>query len=360
MPALIPSNTRCLAIVMPSWIGDTVMATPVLRAARQALPDARIVGVMRPGLDDILRGTPWLDEVVVCDMKGVLGPLRLGCAIRSSRADAVLLLPNSFRTALGTRLSGAKTRVGYDRDHRGWLLTHRMVSPDQSKPMPAVDYYAALAEWALGMSGIDRRIELATTEQELKDAARLLSEVGGRFILLNPGANRPDKRWPAERFAAAGDAIAAAHDVKIVVSGSPKERLVLDDVRRESKSPIVDLSERGVTLGSLKAVIQRAALVVTNDTGPRHIAAALGTPVVTLFGPTDHRWTTLCGVRERIILAEPFLPEDLVADRYPKACAIEKIAVRDVTAAVNALLAQTLDRPSSPALASQQHQAEGH
>ena len=91
-------------------------------------------------------------------------------------------------------------------------------------------------------------------------------------------------------------------------------------------------------LSSLKAVIQRAAVLITNDTGPRHIAAALGTPVVTLFGPTDHRWTTLCGVRERILLAEPFLPEELVADRHPKSCAIEKISVQDVVAAVDGLL----------------------
>jgi len=126
-----------------------------------------------------------------------------------------------------------------------------------------------------------------------------------------------------------------------VITGSPGEREVLTSVHRAAKTPLIDLSERGVTLGSLKAVIQRAALVITNDTGPRHIAAALGTPVVTLFGPTDHRWTTLHDVRERILLAEPFLPEELVADRFPRACAIEKIAVGDVVVAAESLLTES-------------------
>ena len=98
------------------------------------------------------------------------------------------------------------------------------------------------------------------------------------------------------------------------------------------------LCARGLTLGSLKAVLRRAALLITNDTGPRHIAAALGTPIVALYGPTDHRWTTLQAARERSVLAEPFLPEELVADRHPKACAIEKIAVEDVVHASLSLL----------------------
>ncbi|MHC5114978.1 MAG: glycosyltransferase family 9 protein, partial [Planctomycetota bacterium] len=81
-----------------------------------------------------------------------------------------------------------------------------------------------------------------------------------------------------------------------------------------------------------------AALLVTNDTGPRHLAAALGTPVVTLFGPTDHRWTTLADIRERRLLAEPFLPAELVADRHPKVCTIDRIEVEDVLAAAAGML----------------------
>ena len=340
----IPRDIRLLAIVLPSWVGDTVMATPVLRAVRGTLPNAQIVGIMRRGLDDVLRGTPWLDESIVCDMKGPLGPWRLAKAIRHARRSAgpgvhgCVLLPNSFRSALGARLSGAPIRVGYNRDRRRWLLTHAVHAPDARVPTPAVDYYATLTEFALGLNEIDRRIELAVTDDEQHAADHLLHNVKRPFALLNPGANRTDKRWPAEFFAQLADALASSRGLSIVMTGSPAERDILQAVQRGAKTAIINLAERGVMLSSLKAVIQRAAVLITNDTGPRHIAAALGTPVVTLFGPTDHRWTTLCGVRERILLAEPFLPEELVADRHPKSCAIEKISVQDVVAAVDGLL----------------------
>jgi heptosyltransferase II len=331
----IHPNTRTLAIVLPSWIGDTVMATPVLRAVRAALPNVRIIGVMRGGLDDILCGTPWLDEMVVCDGKWA-GQIRR--CLRRVKPEAALLLPNSFRSALGARFCGARVRAGYDRDGRGWLLTHRKpLRVPKHAPIPAVDYYAELTEWALGLERIDRHIELAVTDEEDRAADQLLHDLTQPFVLLNPGANRADKRWSAERFGAAADRLATSHRVQIVITGSPGERDVLASVQRAAKTPIVNLSERGITLGSLKAVIKRAAVVITNDTGPRHIAAALGTPVVTLFGPTDHRWTTLHDVRERILLAEPFLPEELVADRFPKACAIVKIAVGDVVYAAESL-----------------------
>jgi heptosyltransferase II len=208
----IPSDQiRCLAIVLPSWIGDTVMATPVLRAMRTALPKARIVGVMRRGLDEILRGTPWLDEMVVCDMKGLGGVVRLAQSIRRVNADAVFLLPNSFRAALGARLSRAKMRIGYARDGRGWLLTDRKIGTvpvSVSVPVSAVDYYAELAEWWLGLERINRRVELCVTEAERSAADHLLHDVTGRFVMMNPGANRADKRWPAERHDRCGKRIA--------------------------------------------------------------------------------------------------------------------------------------------------------
>jgi heptosyltransferase II len=336
------ANVDRIVIVCPSWVGDCVMATPVYRAMRQMLPKAKIVAVVRKGLDEVLHGCPWFDDIVVSDMKGLLGPLRLAKAIRGDGTGAppVLLLPNSFRAALGARLSRSRLRIGYERDGRGWLLTHKLAPPASKAPISAVNYYAALGAFALNVSAdaIDHRLELGITESQRKRADELLGDVKADFILLNPGANRADKRWPAERFACVADTLATSHGLSIVVNGSPKEHDIINGIIRHAKTPLIDLSKRGGTLGSLKAVIASAKLVITNDTGPRHIAAALGTPVVTLFGPTDHRWTTLQGAQERILLAEPFLPEQLIADRHAKACAIEKISVKDVVIAAESLL----------------------
>ncbi|MCI0675204.1 MAG: glycosyltransferase family 9 protein [Phycisphaerales bacterium] len=348
------AGVKSLAVVCPSWVGDAVMATPVLRALRGALPGGKIVGIMRPGLEEVLAGNPWLDEMVVCDNRGFVGPGKLGRALRRVEAEAALILPNSFGTALGARLGGALVRIGYARGGRGWLLTHKksvpLVGAFPRKPVAMVKYYGELGAFALGISAekIGDRMELVVTDRERRAADGLLKDVKGDFVLMNPGANRSDKRWPAERFGKVAARLSDDMGVKIVVSGSPAERDILEAVVREVKAAgsrsaklqtaIVNIGERGVRLGSLKGVIERARVLITNDTGPRHIAAALGTPVVTLFGPTDHRWTTLNYQKERILLAEPFLPEELVADRHVKACAIEKISVGDVVAAAEELM----------------------
>jgi heptosyltransferase-2 len=292
---------------------------------------------VRPGLDDILRGTPWLDELTACEFKGIIGPWRVGRTIKQTGADAVLLLPNSFRSAFAARLSRAPIRIGYARDLRGVLLTHR-IHPPRQRPIPAVEYYAALAEFALGVSSIDRRIELHCTADEETAAEYMIRDVPRPYIVLNPGANRSDKRWPARNFALVADALASSHRVSILITGSPGETEVLDEVVRNAKSPIINLAQRDITLGSLKSVLRHAAMLITNDTGPRHIAAALGTPVIALFGPTDHRWTTLAGAPEQLLLADPFLPEHLVADDQPKLCAIDKITVNDVLHAARRFL----------------------
>lgn len=348
VPPLAP-DLRRVAVVCPSWVGDTVMSTPVLRALRQHRPESRITAIVRPGLDQLLHGCPFVDVLIVCDSKGLFGPQRLAKAIKQSDAQAVLLLPNSFRSALGARIAGTPIRVGYDRDGRHAILTHGLAPSKSDQPVPMVDYYVALASFSLGLDAspdsIDRRIELATTADEEAAADALLQDVNGPFIALNPGANRADKRWPAQRFAALADRLTASpQPPRIVITGAPSELDLLDEIERHAKHPLINLAKRGITLGSLKAVLRRAALLVTNDTGPRHIALALGTPTITIFGPTDHRWTTLhwgerrSADREQILLAEPFLPEELVADKLPKACAIEKIAVEDVVTAVHAML----------------------
>jgi heptosyltransferase-2 len=334
----LSDRVKRLAIVCPSWVGDTVMATPVLRLARQRLPDAEIVVVVRPGLDALLEGTPWVDRMLAVDMRGVAGLLGATRRLRGYKSEAALLLPNSFRSALAVRLSGIGIRVGYDRDLRGSLLTHRVNIDRSERPIPLIEYYRRLCRSAFGFEEMDCQPALFVTQQQAESADSLLQDVKGPFVLLNPGGNKPPKRWPAERFAAVADALRERRGLSACVSGSPAEHSLVRQVVESAASPITNLAARGLTLGTLKAIMQRAALLITNDTGPRHIAAALGTPVVSLFGPTDHRWTTWPSARERILLAEPFLPGQLVADDHPKSCSIERISVADVVFAAERLL----------------------
>lgn len=332
-----------LLVVMPSWVGDIVMATPVLRALRAQEPTRRIVVTVRPGLESLLAGAPFVDSVETASLRGAFGPFSDARRL-SKLAEMVLLLPNSFRAALFARLTGAKRRIGFARDGRGLLLTHRVAPTSTQEPRTTLEDYVDLVERAFGITIEDRSLELGTTPEEEAAAEAMLEGTKEPLILFNPGANREDKRWPAARFAELADALRDRYACTIMVNGSPAERGLVREIVERARPGVVDLPERNSTLGSLKALVKRSSLLVSNDTGPRHLAAAFGTPCVALFGPTDRRWTILPDTRERHVIAEPFLTHDRVADRYPKACRIDRIAVGDVLHAAESLLGEAGQR----------------
>ncbi len=359
-----------LLVVMPSWVGDAVMATPTVRAIRELLPGSFIGALVRPGIDELLTGTTLFDEMHCGRASGMMGPKKLASRIRPRRYDSALLLTNSFSTALITRLAGIPRRIGYERDGRGVLLTERLearrrkdvdpyrrsaTAPNDWAPVPACEYYFELARHLLRHAGLSPLpsaapgpMELVATADDEFAAAEILERAGiprerqhrEPFIILNPGGNDPDKRWPAERFAALADHLAHQHGATILVSGSPAERPIADDIcgRCDAATRTVNLPALGIRLGTLKAVVKRCRLMVTNDTGPRHIAAAFGVPVVTLFGPTDRRWTTIPFQDEIELVADPTLPEEEVANDHPDRCRIENITLDTAARAADTLL----------------------
>lgn len=366
----LPHRPLRLLVVMPSWVGDAVMATPSIRAIRELLPGSFIGALVRPGIDELLSGSTLFDEMHVGRASGVMGPKKLAARIRPRRYDTALLMTNSFSTALITRLAGIPRRVGYERDGRGVLLTERLdakrrrdvepyrrssTAPNEWAPVPACDYYFELARHLLRHAGLSPApdatpgpMELACTADDELGAAELLERAGiphelqhrQSLAILNPGGNDPDKRWPADRFAQLADHLASNHAMTILVNGSPAERPIADDICDQCAptTRTVNLPALGIRLGTLKAVVRRCKLMVTNDTGPRHIAAAFGVPVVTLFGPTDKRWTTIPFQDEIEIDADPTLPEEEVANDHPERCRIENISIETVIHAANTLL----------------------
>ncbi|MEL6312167.1 MAG: glycosyltransferase family 9 protein, partial [Pseudomonadota bacterium] len=164
---------------------------------------------------------------------------------------------------------------------------------------------------------------------------------GERFAILNPGGNNPAKRWPAERFAALADWLAREKELAVLINGSPVEAELASEIVVAAETTPVSLPAMGGTLGGLKALVRRAVLMVTNDTGPRHFAAALGTPLVTLFGPTDHRWTTIPTRPEgpeMIVTADPDLPATESANDHPERCRVDRITIERVREAVDRVL----------------------
>ncbi|MDX2147055.1 MAG: glycosyltransferase family 9 protein [Planctomycetota bacterium] len=368
---------RRLLVVMPSWLGDAVMATPTLRRLREGLPGAFIGALCRPGVEVVLEGTGLVDEVHVERGGGMMGPKHAAAKIRPRLYDTALLLTNSFSTALAVRMGGVPRRIGYDRDARGLLLTHAMppvrdpAIRSRYAPVSAVDSYWSLSAWALepGRRASELEparvgatllpagtcMELGLTPRDVEGAERVLSHAaagdGGLapLAILNPGGNNPAKRWPAERFAKVGAMLVRERGMVVAVNGSPGEVEITRSIVGAIESVIgsgdgarvLDLPSIGINVGTLKALVARAAIMVTNDTGPRHFAAALGTPLVSIFGPTDHRWTivpTRPGAMEVMLRADPTLPEAEVADEHPERCAVDRITLEQVVEGIDRAL----------------------
>lgn len=353
------STPSRLLVVMPSWVGDAAMAVPALRAMRRAAPEAHVAALCRPGIETVLEGCPLVDDFFVGHPKRGSEMMTLAGELRAQRFDMALLLPNSFKSALIARLAGIGERVGYQRDGRGLLLTRGCDPPRRPgggyATVPAVGYYLDLVRFAFPQQlqdagSLDERLELWTTERDEAEADRILVEAGvvqhaaqsetppRPIVVLNPGANRADKRWPAARYAAVGDHLARQHKAAVFITGAPAEQELIDAVRDAMKEPAHDLQALDIGLGSLKAILGRASLLITNDTGPRHLGVARGAAVVTLFGPTDPRWTTLDYERQVELLANPDLPPDERADDHPDQCRIDRIGVDEVIAAAESLL----------------------
>ena len=315
-------------VVQPSWVGDAVMATPTLRAIRELYPQAHISYMMRRYVKPIYTGMPWADQLITyrtgkTRAKAGKGQFfELAARLRSARFDLAILLPNSFKTALVCKMARIPRIVGYDRDGRGFLLTDRLLPvKDRGKfvPTPIVKYYLGAAHY-LGSQHRDLHPQLFVTDHEAREAGDVLTRCGlppdlcrpgswgaAPLILLNPGAAfGAAKCWKPEYFAELADRFIEELGATVLVSAAPKERSIVEAIKRSMRHAPVDLSNKGMTLGSLKEIVRRCDLMVTNDTGPRHIAAAMDVPVVTVFGPTHPEWTEIYYAKERQVAVKVF------------------------------------------------------
>jgi heptosyltransferase-2 len=316
-----------ILVVQPSWVGDAVLASPTLRALRQLYPEAHIACLLRRYVKPIFMGMPWWDRLITyrtgkTKAKAHKGLFDLAGRVRAGNFDLAVLLPNSFKSALICKMARIKRIVGYGRDGRGFLLTDRLLpAKERGKyiPTPIVRYYLGLAQY-LGARNPDTQLELFVTAAERQRAREILMNGGldadicrpgasgePPLVVLNPGAQYGDaKCWLPENFAALADRFIDELGATVLISSSPRERRIVEAVQRNMKHAAIDLSNKGLELGSLKEIVRRCDLMVTNDTGPRHIAIAFGIPVVTIFGPTHSQWTETDFPLERKVSANCF------------------------------------------------------
>jgi heptosyltransferase-2 len=330
---------RRIALFLPNWVGDVVMATPAVRAVHEAHPGADLVAVCKPYVADVLAGAPWLRDVVLCDKRGPKPQRTLGVAraLRENPPDAAILFSNSFRTALIARLGRCERVVGFARYGRSLLLSDRLHYAKDARgrflPTPVINDYNRLA-LAVGARDPGHRMELFTTpaDEAAADAVwdRFDLKRFPRVVVLNPGAAfGAAKHWPTAHFAHLARLITTRLGCGVLVLCGPAERDLARQVAAESGTPhAFSLADNPLSLGLTKAVVKRSSLLVTTDSGPRHFAAAFDRPVVTLFGPTHIEWT------------ETYYPKALhLQKKFPcgpcqqRVCPIDHRCMRDLTPA---------------------------
>lgn len=292
---------RRLLVVLPNWVGDVVLATPVLAALRGGFPETHISYLHRGYVGEIVQGGGWHDDSITWPtakgLSAVAATSRLARQIAMQRFDTVVLLTNSFRSALVAWLANIPRRVGYSREARGWMLTDRLrplKRDGEFLPSPMLDYYVKLSEH-LDCPVNERRLQLGINAEQEAAGQKLKQHydlIERPYAVINPGAAfGAAKCWLPERFAEVCDALLRRHGLIGVIVGAPGELPLMRKIAAAAKEPIVCCDNPGTTLGSLKPLVRDAALMVCNDTGPRHYANAFRIPAVTIFGPTFQEWT---------------------------------------------------------------------
>jgi heptosyltransferase-2 len=301
-----------------NWVGDSLMTVPALRALRRVLPDANITLAIRPSAKGVFSEVDFIDDLLVYDRKNALSVIPQIREWKRRQFDLAVLFQNAFEAALIPFLAGVPFRLGYATESRQALLTHPLPLPEWRSSRHEVFYYlylvTALEQMLFGTSSIcevEPDASIRISDQRKFEAENFLRAHGVNeeqsVVAICPGSiNSRAKRWPAEAFAALADRLIDDRR-QVLFIGSQEEAEVSSDVTRRMRNRPVVLTGK-TNLDQITAVLATVDLIVTNDTGPAHIGAALGRPTIVIFGPTNPLTT------------RPFSPNAEIL-RHPPECA---------------------------------------
>ncbi len=330
---------------LASPMGDAILCTPALRAIRKHFSCAQIYFFASPLVRLVLSpgnfNDHWLDKT--CD-----NPFKIAGLLKQHKFTHAILLKNSFASALAVFWAKIPTRIGYAREGRSFLLTQKLYPPKLTngsfKPVSMLDYYLAIASW-LGADTSNRNTELLIDpqdEQRLKDKLPQIGRSDSPSVILVPGgAFGPSKCWPNQRFAKLADWLIENYNAEVFVSISTDqaEIAIAKQICDAGKHELINLGQKHLTIGELKSLFSKASLVITNDTGPRHIAIALKRKIITLFGPNNPAWTQNDYENEiKIIGTGPCVPCDKPKCKEDQHICMDSITVDSVCQAAKKLL----------------------
>lgn len=341
---------RNILVIKLRHIGDVLLSTPVLRALREAYPDAQLTMLVNRGTEGILAHNPDVSEVLCIEKGSWDAQLRFVQALRRRAFDCVIDLTDGDRSAVISLATGASIRVGFNAEHRWRGLLYSAVATPRPTDQHRVEYDLC----ALRHLGLDPKpgtpvlhvsqSEEVVVETWLREAGLPSSKEAPPLLLLQPGARYSLKVWPHERFVELADRLAERFSCRILLGGDQREREIAEQIARKMRDAPKVVAGK-FSLLQFAALVKRCALFVGNDGGAMHIAAAMGTPVVALFGPTyPRRWGPRGGPAQVI-----YKGLDCRACYHPTCLrgddsCMQQITVDEVFAAASRMLERTMTR----------------
>jgi heptosyltransferase-2 len=347
-----------LLVLRYRFIGDTILTVPFLRNLRRAHPDARIDLMVAPYSSDVLRGIPYVDEFIVYDPPTIhadsggrhrtfLSRARFVAELRAGRYDKAYVLKRSFSSAAIAFLSGARERIGFDTERRGFLLTKRV--PYRHDRHEVLNFLDVLR--ADGVPVVDDHLEAWISPEETAYAEGFLAEggvaPGEQVVAIHPFSANQARAWHEDGFVAAANALQERFGVRVLLLGGKRDREMAAGIAgRIRPAPVTAVGE--TDLRQSMALLSKCALLICNDSGIMHLAAALDIPLIALFGPQSPvkfgPWGKRCRVLYKRFPCSPcrqrFFEECDPSPRGKPMC-MEAIAVDEVLGEARAVLEGT-------------------
>ena len=313
-----------------------LFSIPFIRNLRDNFPESYIASLIPKRCSEILQDCPYLNEIIYFNERtthrGLWKKIKFIVELRKKRFDMAILLHRSLSRTMICYLAGIKQRIGYYSRKRGWLLT-KAISPLPKDSLHRIDYHLGILK-GMGLKVSSGSYEFFLNDDQRGSLAEKLKGLGLRLteqlVVLHPGANEPIRRWPVESFARLAEKISAEFGLKVVISGSQADIPIGRRIVELSSVQLINLCGK-TSLKELAALFEKALFVVGGDTGPIHIAAAVGVPVICLFGTASVKITRPMGKGRSIILhkdigcAIPCLRIDCADNRCMKAIGVDEV-----------------------------------
>ncbi|MFC1657945.1 lipopolysaccharide heptosyltransferase II [Candidatus Omnitrophota bacterium] len=333
-----------ILVFATNWLGDTLFLFPLLDGLRHNFRQSSLAVVSVPRVKGIFANNRNVEEIIVYDEKGrhrgLFSRIALISQLRKKGFDTAFMIKPSLSRALILKLAGIKEIIGFANPKSGWLLTKQIPQPD--KALHKIDSFLSILQH-LKFKVEQRRYEFLPYQEEKTHIENLLRKKGFNpdlpLLVINPGANWFPKRWPPENFAELVKRLKSGFRLNVAITGAEKDRELSGKIIEQSGADILDFTGQ-TTFGQLGALMQRADIVISADSGPMHIAAAVGKKVIALFGPTSAKLTGPYPPEEHIIIQGK--PEDCRVPCYDSSCrdyrCMKSITVDEVFQKVTQLL----------------------